>query len=128
MEARAAISARACGSMSSTLWSPKTFERADLKPGVGAAMGLGGSGAFASCMWHKFVHPRASRAWGKVVSGWIMRFPMSTSLLGQLWVCLKVPNIGSLLSKDTPRGEPGGKRRGESLWGLTGGVAECVLE
>jgi len=57
-----------------------------------------------------------------------MRFPTSTSLLGQFRECLKVPNIGSLLSRDTPRGEPGGSRRGESLWGLTGGVAECALE
>jgi len=39
-----------------------------------------------------------------------------------------VPNMGSLLSRDTPMGEPGGRRRGESLWGLTGGVAECALE
>jgi len=32
--------------MTSTLWSPKTFERADLKPGVGAAMGREAPGSF----------------------------------------------------------------------------------
>jgi len=47
-EARAAISARAGGSISSTLWSPKTFERADLKPRMGAAMGSESSGLFAN--------------------------------------------------------------------------------
>jgi len=36
--------------------------------------------------------------------------------------------MGSLLSRDTTRGEPSGSRRGESLWGLTGGVVECALE
>jgi len=60
--------------------------------------------------------------------GWMIRFPISIILLGQLAECLKVPNIGSLLSRDTPKGEPGGGRRGESLWGLPGGVAEKALE
>jgi len=30
----------------------KIYETADLKPGVGAAIGLEGPGAFPSCMWH----------------------------------------------------------------------------
>jgi len=68
-EVRAAISSRACGSMFSTLWSPKTFERGDFNPGIGVAVGFSGSGAFTSCMFHMFMHPRASRAWGKLVSG-----------------------------------------------------------
>jgi len=47
-------------------------------------MGFGGSGALASRMSHMFVHPRGSLARGKVVSGWIIRFPTSIILFGQL--------------------------------------------
>ena len=63
------------------------------------------------------------------MSGCTILLPMLTILFGQLYEYRKVAPNGSLLSKVTPRDEPGGRRPGDSLWGgLPSGVAEWFLE